>query len=550
MNHNENNNGNISFQFLNNQLQNNEQPMNYSDNGITNHKNKFILVMMLILIAILGTVAFFYFKKDKKTNNDFDIKYSTSFFLKDSNGKYALFHDDGKKLTDSIFTSVGDFVNGTAFVKKENSYGIINENGKMNVDFGKYTYITDSAGMYEVYGEDHYHYLINGKGKILYDLKNMHIRTFIGVDTYSILEDENSKTYKVLDSDGHAMLTLPMNERLSDDPSTNDEDGYISIFYNNKNYILNSVTGKKIISFDSNLHYCVNKVMEDGKIITMNSCVSWSQTQDKVYYKVFKDGKLYDLTNQCEEVYYHYDTLVCDNDNTKYLLDSNLNIGIPMAGKAYVDNNTYAMPIDGAFKGIDFYKNGNLVKHVDCRRIEETGHMKNGLYVLKKYGGGTCGGTSDVYEYYNSNGENAFGKSYIRADKFDENGFAKVSDDKKNYYLIDTNGKKVGQDYTGIALYSGYYIVSKDGLKGILDAKGNVIVDRLYSRIEITGTQRQKYAILTTSDSKYIVYDLEKKSESITLDSSPSLDTHYISTSKNGKNQYYTYTGKMFYETN
>jgi hypothetical protein len=34
----------------------------------------------------------------------------------------------------------------------------------MTVDFGKYNYITEAAGMYKVHGEGHY-YLINGEGK-------------------------------------------------------------------------------------------------------------------------------------------------------------------------------------------------------------------------------------------------------------------------------------------------------------------------------------------------------------------------------------------------
>ena len=44
--------------------------------------------------------------------------------------------------------------------------------------------------MYKVHGEGHY-YLINGEGKVLYDLKDMVLDTFIGADTYSILEDKN-----------------------------------------------------------------------------------------------------------------------------------------------------------------------------------------------------------------------------------------------------------------------------------------------------------------------------------------------------------------------
>ena len=560
-----NNNGNITNQYNNgmnnpqqnyNQPQNNyQQPMNRTYNNynggsnVSKPKSKIGLIIIVLVVVALGVGAFLYFKKNKVQSNDFDINYSTSFFIKDSNDKYALFNEDGKKLTDFIFTSTSDFVNGTALVKKDDAYGIINANGKMTVDFGKYNYITDAAGMYKVHGEDYHYFLINGEGKVLYDLEDMDLDTFIGADTYSILEDTKNKVYRVLNYEGKAMVSFPIDSNAEDDPSTNEEDGYISVFYNNKNYILNPMTGKEIVSFDSNMHYCVNNVEEDGKIIAMNSCVSWFQSQDKTYYKFIKDGKLYDLTDKCEKVYYSEGNFVCTNDYKTYLLDSNLNVGIDTSGKAYIDNNTYAMAKSGSFNGVDFYDNGSVVKNVECRSLKETGYMKNGLIILGTYYSTSCGTESGTYEYYKSNGENAFGKSFKRAEKFDKNGLAKVSEDKENYYLIDTNGKKISQDYSNISLNSDYYVVTKNDLKGIIDKNGNVILDCNYKSIEITEKNKKKYAKLTTSDSKYIVYNIEKKSELMTLDSSPSLSTHYISVSKDGNNQYYTYNGKMFYES-
>ena len=549
------NNGNIPSQFVQQPLHN-EQSTNNSNNNFNKEiasnrksKNKLVLVIILGIMVALGIVVFFCLKKNDATNKEFDINYSTSFFVKDSNGKYALFNDDGKKLTDFAFTSTSNFVNGTALVKKDDAYGIINANGKMTTDFGKYEYITTAAGMYQVRSDNHY-YLINGDGKILYDMENMDLDTFIGVGTYSLLEDKNSMTYKVLNYEGKIMISFPINKNAEDDPSTNEKDGYVSIFYNNKNYILNPMTGKEIVSFDSNLKYCISNIEENGKIITLNSCVPWYQSQEKTYHKLFKDGKLYDLADKCEEFKYSDGFFVCTNDYQNYLLDSNLNIGINTSSKAYIDNNTYAMEKAGSFNGVDFYSNGSIVKNVECRVLKENGYMKNGLYILGTYYSNTCGTDFGTYEYYKSNGENAFGKSFARAEKFDKNGLAKVSDDKKSYYLIDANGKKISQDYDNILLNLDYYIVTKDDLEGIIDKDGKVVADCLYSRINITENQNKKYATLITSDKKYIIYDLEKKSELLTLDSSPSFNLHYISVSKGGKNIYYTYKGNMFYETN
>ena len=539
------------------QPQNNyQQPMNNTYNNYNGSSNGskpkskigLIIIIIILVIVALGVGAFLYFKKNKVQSNDFDINYSTSFFIEDSNEKYALFNEDGKKLTNFIFTSTSDFVNGTALVKKDDAYGIINANGKMTVDFGKYNYITEAAGMYKVHGEGHY-YLINGEGKVLYDLKDMVLDTFIGADTYSILEDKKNKVYRVLNYEGKAMVSFPIDSNVEDEPLPIEEDGYISVFYNNKNYILNPMTGKEIVSFDSNMQYCVNNVEEDGKIITMNSCVPLFQSQDKKYYKFIKDGKLYDLTDKCEEVYYSEENLVCENDSKTYLLDSNLNVGIDTTGKAYIDNNTYAMAKSGSFNVVDFYDNGSVVKNVECRILKVTGYMKNGLIILGTYHSRSCGTESGTYEYYKSNGEKVFGKSFKRAEEFDENGLAKVSEDKENYYLIDTKGKKISQDYSAISLNSDYYVVTKNDLKGIIDKKGNVILDCNYKNIEITEINNKKYAKLTTSDSKYIVYNIEKKSEVMTLDSSPLLSTNYIIVSTDENDQYYTYNGKMFYES-
>lgn len=521
-----------------------------NNNGSSNKlKPKKLIFILLIIVVLVDIGVFLYLKKNKERSNDFNINYSTSFFIRDSNNKYALFNDDGKKLTDFIFTSVSDFVNGTSLVKKDNAYGIVDSNGKMTVNFEKYDYITPAVGMYKVRGEDYHYYLINGLGKVLYDMENMSLYTSISADTYSVLEDEKSKTYKVLNYEGKVMSTIPIDNNVEDSPSTNEEDGYISVFYNKKNYILNSITGKEITSFNSDLHYCINNVEEGGKIITLNSCESWLQNQEKTYYKFIKDGKLYDLTDKCEKVYYSEGNFLCYKDYKTYLLDSNLNVGIGTSDKAYLDNNNYATTKDGSFGGIDFYNNGSIVKNVECRRLKETGYMKNGLYILSTYYSITCGTESGTYEYYTSSRENAFGKSFQKAENFDENGLAKVSEDKEKYYLIDSTGKKVSNDYSSISIYSGYYIVTKDNLKGIIDKNVNVIVDCLYSNIEITEKQNKKYAKLTTPDSKYVIYDISKNSELMTLDNSPALFTHYINVTKDGNKQYYTYNGKMFYES-
>ena len=172
------------------------------------------------------------------------------------------------------------------------------------------------------------------------------------------------------------------------------------------------------------------------------------------------------------------------------------------------------------------------------------------MYILGTYYSSSCGTSSGTYEFYNSKGENAFGKSFARADNFDKNGFAKVSDDKEKYYLIDTTGKKISDDFDNLSLYNNYYIVTKNNLKGILDKNGKQVLDCKYSDIDITEKQNKYYAKLSTTDSKYILYDISKKAEILKLESSPNFYDHYILITKDNNEQYYAYNGKLFYESN
>lgn len=520
----------------------NQQYNNYNQsNNLSNNKSKKIILIIILLIAVLGVVIFIIFKSSK--TNESSVTYdSKAFFLKNSENKYALFDENGNKLTDFIFTYVSSFVNGKAVVEKNDEYGIINDSGKMTVDFSKYSHITDIRGMFEATNEDYHHYLIDGNGKVLFDMEDI---SFLSSSEYLIFEDEKGKNYKLLNDNGKVIDTFPFN-KSDDEPSIKKDSDYVAIFYDNKNYIYNLNTGKKIISFNSDSRYCIEDIDEDNKIISLNLCNAKSP-------KVVIDGKLKDFSDKCGFVY-NVGGLYCGNGYTRYLIDSNLNVGnidvgIDSKGVSYVDNNgNYAIEKSGSSTSVDFYNNGSIVKNVECRRLKETGRVKD-YYVLAS----SCGYKYD-YEYYNVNGERMFDKTFKKADKFDSHGLAQVSDDGDNYYLIDKTGKRISDDYSDIALYfdngdyEDYYIVEKNKLMGIIDVNGKVIVDCIYSDID-RKSMNNKYAILKTTDSKYILYDITNRKEIMKSDIYPNLSYQYFSTNEDGVNQYYTYNGKLIYES-
>ena len=171
--------------------------------------------------------------------------------------------------------------------------------------------------------------------------------------------------------------------------------------------------------------------------------------------------------------------------------------------------------------------------------LSSIGKMHNDMYVLY---------VDNAYEFYGIDGKKAIKESYKYASSFDKNNLARVSEDGKTYYLINEKGKKIGNEYSSITNYEDYYVVSdKDGLKGVINKKGKVILDTKFYSINIKQIRDKYYAITSTKDGKYALYNLEKgklvKESSGTI----TISDHYVKVSKNNKTSYYTYKGKLIY---
>ena len=138
---------------------------------------------------------------------------------------------------------MSSFTNGKAVVVKNDEYGIINDKGKMTVDFAKYSHITPIRGIFDVTNDNYHHYLINGNGKVLFDMDDI---SFLSSSEHLILEDEKSKSYKLLNDNGNVIDTYFFNKN-ADSPLVDIKDDYVAIFYDNKNYIYNLKNIKKII---------------------------------------------------------------------------------------------------------------------------------------------------------------------------------------------------------------------------------------------------------------------------------------------------------------
>ena len=154
--------------FIPNEPVVNNQPV---ANNVVDKEDKGKKKSPLLLIAIIAIVGLLvlgivivpklFGKTASGSGNKNDN--SNAFFLANNEGTYAVFNADGKQLTDfNIKSSFGEeFKNHTCFVENiDGKRGIIKDNGKMLVDFEKYTFLNNVGALYlgTVDGKE---YLIN-----------------------------------------------------------------------------------------------------------------------------------------------------------------------------------------------------------------------------------------------------------------------------------------------------------------------------------------------------------------------------------------------------
>lgn len=507
---------------------------------VNNNKKLIYIICGAILI---GFIAFFSFKmiSGNKEESSNDVVSTNAFFLKNKDSKYALFDDEGNKLTDFEFDRVGKFVNDNAKVTKGEKVGVISSSGKMTVDFGKYKNIDPVGGIYKVRGEKYDYTLIDGQGNKLFDLEDKDTKNFIEINL-TLLLDKKEETYTILDRHGKTITSFAYDED-ADSPKANEVDDVVAIHYNGKIYVLDQQKGELITKFNSDTVYGVARVFPDKDMIVLG-------TSSGEGNKIIEKGKLVEFDSACKRLRLdENENILCEVDGKKFFLDEKYKKQDSSYLTAYYNNKSYVKNNEKTFGGVDFYKNGKLVKNVPCRKISEVGPMYHELYVLGTYSSTTCNTKAGYYEIYNANGEKAIDQTFMKVEPFDKNGYAIVSEDRTDFYLIDKKGKKVSKKYDKIMSSKGYYVTVKNNQRGILDKKGKEIIPTKYDRIEHYNIHGNDYISLKDEKQNTIVYNMKENKEVFSAKGVFQFGKDYIKVSEKGNTKYYSYkSGKMMYK--
>lgn len=499
-------------------------------------KNKRILALIIaIVVLIIGLILFLIFKEDKDDDYKDAATYSESFFIRNSKGKYALYNKKGKALTKFIYTDASDFVDGAALITlDEEGYSVINEKGKQIIALDKYSYIRDYKGLYKARKDGGYD-LLSSNGKVVLSASDLDVDSYGYNYPFALVEADNK--YAVVAYDGKMYTSFDKKDDDTD-PSVDYEDLFASIFYENKNIILNLKTKKIIATINSNEQLCISGNTEDGKIVGLNTCSS--STEDDKHYLI-NNKNIIDLSKKCNSFSFAENDVICIADDEKYLLDvsnkkAEKSISID-AYTAYVDKKTYAKS-DRNKRTVDFYVNGKKKASLKDAVLNSTGKLDAPIYSVRK---------DFKYEYYDKNGEKLFDKAFVLANRFNENELAVVSENATDKFLINKKGEKVSNVYEYIYARDDVYEIRDNNLHGVLNSKGEEIIKPIYKRVSIYEINNELYAVLTTDENKYEFVELKKGKKLISTDKALLINEHYVKTS-DVKATYYLLNGEKIYE--
>ncbi len=499
-------------------------------------------VGLAIAIVIITIIIISNNQRGRYVDSDFD---ADAFFLQESGDtlKYALFNNEGKRLTgfDYIFTD--SFVDGYALVQNDNEqYGVIDETGKMSIGFDKYDTLESQSGFYIAIKDDNSSVVL-GDGRIVADQYDELITTYDS--PFAIIKKADD--YMVYSVKGDHLATFKSENvptiESGDDRSITvvNYDGHVMFF--------NNMTHKLDLIRDTDKTYSIGSVSASKKVVYLNDAI-------------YANGKLVDLGDACQSIDYIENLVVSDGYAVCVNEDSKKLIRHGSVSDVVVDENTLIFDEDHyAFlnletNNLEVYVNGGMKPTINLEDgIADV--VQNG-YVIQYYDE-----ENPHSELYNLDGHHIFTSSNSGSD------FEGIANNKlyavesgdpsqtERFYLINSNGDKLSKNY--LFMYGVYsyptdynYIVAQtlDGKADIIDNDGNVTYTSDYSSCFFA--ERLEYFICSDEEgNNNIVIDARNKKAISGLSLEGELNYQkngYFALRTTDKIEFYSKNGEKFHE--
>ena len=512
-------------------------------------KKKLIVIIAAALALIAGGVTAFIILINLNKSSEGETVYDTDAFFvretRDSASKFALFKNDGSRLTDFIFSTGGTFVNGYTTVRnEEEQYGILDHTGKMTVDFGVYERIYELSGLFEAKNGDD-SIIIDGKGNTIAegykDYKRNYDAPYLAIQT----ED---KQYTLYNARGESMMEFESEKAPTFE--TRDKRVATSMAYDGHLVLLDNVALKVVFDRETDIRYTLADVSVNKKVFAFTKEESTDRTM--AYYV---DGNFYDLDKKCASIYINDDEsnkdryyLSCKNDDGTFLIRENQIADIPVSdySNRYIiyDENHYGR-YESKESKFTIYVNGAEKKTINAGY---TPSVTASGYSVRDY-------QNKMVALYDTDGEIIYkleGITYGDLYGADENGNIIVRDpresssDSRNY-LVNKDGNVISGKYATISRRGNYYVAYRYDTKKyyLLGGDGKAIVEGDYTGYDF---YKKNTVVFGRKDNQYDLIDIEGKSVKVSDNGSLSFsDSGYFTITGDEETNFYTLSGNKFY---
>ena len=513
-------------------------------------KTKLPLIIGIIvgILAVVGIVVLIMMLGGAK---EVTILEDAGFFLPDKKGEdsnYALFNDQGEKITDFKFSSAVGLVGGYAAVtNSDGKSGIVNVKGEMTVDFGKYDSIFSRGALYEASKGDSTE-IITATGKKITDLGKNDKSSSVAGSYFTVVRREGGKN-EIYDIKGNKVESFETDKDLV----YHYDDDIASVGYEGGLIVLNNKEMTVRKKYDANLAYAIYGVSTDGSYMVLH-------TEEEEYadnkYGIIIGDKVYDMPDKCRRVSLQYDyytdsyrnVAFCeDEDFDEYLIHSDGTVDSKTTnGYIYFSENDY-LHHDGN-GNTSFYVGGQKGKTINKKYASISEYF--GYISIHSYDS-----TDSTTLYDKAGNEILTLKSVSSIAGIDPNDNVVISSYQSGKghaeYLADKTGKKLSGDYYMISYAGGdYYRVEKSVSEpgyAVMDKTGKLLDGKTYKRIYYNGKHDVVFGI-----NDYGEYDLLGKDgktiAELRGDEIYDYDNYIVVELENGGRQFYTYSGKKFHE--
>ena len=472
-----------------------------------------IIVAAVGIALIIGVIIFIIHLANSNPNKTvFD---TDAVFLPENESpeaKYALFRNNGERLTEFEFTSVGEFVDGYAAVRNaDGKYAIIDHNGKISVDYDKYAEIRSFVGFYEVREakEDESKKLILGNGKE------------IATDYKSVTYDYSAPFLAIETEEKHYSLYSAKGDRLAEFEG---EQPYIDAYnantvsyarYDEGILLLDNKKLSIMINYLTDNKYSIESATKDSSIIVLRE----RSSKDSDKYAVYRDGKVTEYGDECKSITLNSDAtigrnyLTCSKDDKTYLIRgatvSDITTNSYDSEYRVYDEDHY-VKFDSKEKKATFFVKNEQKGMIDAS-FAPTISLK-GYYVRN---------SNDKKVYlYSIDGEMLYSlenTSYGDLIGLDKNDNIIVRDpnqpNDERYLLVNRKGETLAEKYSEIRNYGDYYTAKSSANKtvALLDKDGKEIVSGEY--LDFSFYNENKIVFARVSSNEYAYIDVANKQE-------------------------------------